>query len=89
MAPFPSLGGVARSAGVVFLSVCRKVADHPVSRFATATPPKEGNLQSEVRRHRVGAVTVVAVQSVDGVHLGWRQLEIEDRAVLLDARPRH
>ena len=34
-------GGVA--AGVVFFSVCGKVADHPVSRFATATPPKEGN----------------------------------------------
>ena len=32
-----------RSAGVVLLSVCRKVTDHPVSRFATATPPKEGN----------------------------------------------
>ena len=28
---------------MVFLSVCRKVTDHPVSRFAPATPPKEGN----------------------------------------------
>ena len=26
-----------------FLGVCRNAADHPVSRFATATPPKEGN----------------------------------------------
>ena len=40
---FPSLGGVARSAGVVLASVCRNATNHPVSRFATATPPKEGN----------------------------------------------
>ena len=35
--------GGGGAAGVVFLRLCRKVTDHPVSRFATATPPKEGN----------------------------------------------
>ena len=38
---YPDDGGGA--AGVVFLVVCSDVTDHPVSRFATATPPKEGN----------------------------------------------
>jgi len=35
--------GGGGAAGVVFFGVCGKVTDHPVSRFATATTPKEGN----------------------------------------------
>ena len=42
--------GGGEAAGVVVLSVCRKLTDHPVSRFASATPPKEGNGKSSALR---------------------------------------
>ena len=71
---FPSLGGVAAkppgwSSERVQKrnkppkegneSVCRKVADHPVSRFASATPPKEGNWKSPALRAAPLAAGVV------------------------------
>jgi len=63
---FPSLGGVARSAGVVLLAFCRKMTDHPVSRFATATPPKEGNWPDASdhpsRRNKATVLTQVSLR---------------------------